>query len=352
MTTEDCNFNCSYCYTQPEKKYMTWNTAREVIDHILGGKKIKNFNLYFNGGEPLLNYEIIKRSVEYIEAEKSPDLPIGYSVSTNGELLTTEMLEFFNQYHFHLEVSFDGLAQDITRKKGTFEFTQALIKKILTYPNLPLFVNSVFIPSTIELMPESVQLILDLGVKEYNFSVCMTVEWSKADLELITAQLGLVQDIILKHYQATNELPVDTLNYQEKKSIWRCSAGGSQISITPAGEVWGCQVFYELSKRHQHEQPYKGYSLGTIEDFFTRSGPGQEKVLEEYAKFSMDYFCKSDSLCFSCTEKTQCSICPPVAAYFNGELGFVPDYMCESNKIHHLAKRKLRRNLDNLNLKN
>jgi uncharacterized protein len=150
-TTEDCNFRCKYCvysdqyeYTRGySHTYMNFKTARKAIDHFFSLlKEGKRYNpirepcVGFYGGEPLLNFKLIKRCVEYIEDEYK-DYKVSYTITTNGSLLDEEISDFLTKYDFSIGISLDGPQEEHDRLrvykngKGTFSDIMKNVKRIM-----------------------------------------------------------------------------------------------------------------------------------------------------------------------------------------------------------------------------
>ena len=134
--TDACNFDCSYCYQNKGEKNIDVSTAKNGIDFFFPFFS-DGCKLSFYGGEPLLEFDKIKQTVNHIQNKKKElKKEIKYTISTNGSLLTDRILTFMNQYEFSLLVSFDGYAQEVLRKKGSFKTTVSILKKIKKYPGL------------------------------------------------------------------------------------------------------------------------------------------------------------------------------------------------------------------------
>lgn len=116
QVTQGCNLRCHYCpYSQSNNitrghsgKMMTWDTAKKAIDFICTHSVDSQFvTLDFYGGEPLLNFSLIKKSVDYIKnALYGKDLNFG--ITTNATLLSEEIIEFLDSNNFTLVISLDG----------------------------------------------------------------------------------------------------------------------------------------------------------------------------------------------------------------------------------------------------
>lgn len=110
VVTNQCNMNCKYCQAQSasSNKYglMTKEIAKRAVDIALqSSDKILTFEM--QGGEPLLNFEVIKYIVEYSENHKE-EKTILYSITTNASLLTDDIMKFFSKYNVSVSTSLDG----------------------------------------------------------------------------------------------------------------------------------------------------------------------------------------------------------------------------------------------------
>ena len=138
VVTTACNVECVYCQaksgTSCQPVFMTKETAEKAVDIALQSPA-KCLNFEFQGGEPLLNFEIIKHIVEYAETKKGQH-EITYNVVTNLTLLTDEILDYFVENHFGVSTSIDGPAvvHDKNRPfksgEGTYEKAVSSIKRV------------------------------------------------------------------------------------------------------------------------------------------------------------------------------------------------------------------------------
>jgi len=114
--TRDCNFKCRYClFTRDhdinrhhEKVNMPWEVAKQSIDFLFDhSQESQNITITFFGGEPLLNFKLIKVVVDYAE-KKFISKGVSYSLTTNGSILDDQMIDFFISHDFDLLISLDG----------------------------------------------------------------------------------------------------------------------------------------------------------------------------------------------------------------------------------------------------
>ncbi|MBO7059943.1 MAG: radical SAM protein [Fibrobacter sp.] len=134
--TERCNLNCSYCYIEAgcqKKGMMDEKTAIRIVDEFIEMHKNDRLplNYSFHGGEPLLNFEIMKKVTEYAKPYRDR---LTLSIQTNGTLITDEIAEFLKENKIDVGVSIDGpqFIQDASRYylggKGSFEHVMRGIK--------------------------------------------------------------------------------------------------------------------------------------------------------------------------------------------------------------------------------
>lgn len=158
QVTQMCNFKCDYCpYSgnglfdrTHNNKSMSLKTALKSVDFFIDRSKYSDeLTIGFYGGEPLLEFDLIKEIVEYVES-KVTDKKITFGITTNGYLINDEMIKFFKKHEFSLVISFDGPKHihDKNRKLmvngvGTYErvyFNMQLLKK----SGIPFGINAVW----------------------------------------------------------------------------------------------------------------------------------------------------------------------------------------------------------------
>lgn len=116
QVTQMCNLRCEYCpysghlYVNRAHsgKRMSWETAQRSIDfYINNSQDSKYIGLAFYGGEPLLEFELIKKCVLYIKSRVN-NKEIRFDITSNGTLLSDEIIKFFIEHDFQLMISLDG----------------------------------------------------------------------------------------------------------------------------------------------------------------------------------------------------------------------------------------------------
>lgn len=144
QVTQNCNLRCKYCVysgsyinRQHNNKRMTLDTAKAAIDFFWRhSSKSNNLSFGFYGGEPLLEFELIKKTVDYIK-EKFQGKKYTFTITTNATLLKEEQIRFLAENDFQLVISLDGPSeiQNANRvfadgERGTFETVMENLKLI------------------------------------------------------------------------------------------------------------------------------------------------------------------------------------------------------------------------------
>lgn len=146
QVTQQCNFRCRYCpYTVGDDQYyhthksnnMSWETAKKAIDFFaLRTRDTSKINIGFYGGEPLLEYGLIKKCIKYCN-EIFEGKIISYALTTNASVLSVEKTKFLIDNNAHIQISLDGPKEihDKNRKyaadgRGTFDDIYRNLKKI------------------------------------------------------------------------------------------------------------------------------------------------------------------------------------------------------------------------------
>ncbi|MGM9763086.1 MAG: radical SAM protein [Candidatus Cryptobacteroides sp.] len=157
-----CNFKCIYCYSAAGRssKQIEFEKIKAVIDYLFcSGKKQTNPYIinFSGGGEPLLSFELIKRTVDYIE-----EVNIGknyiYNVGlvTNGSLITPEIIDYLQEKKVDMAVSFEILKRLQDKERGSYDKVAANIDMMLER-GFPFGIRTTFTPESVSCMCEMVE---------------------------------------------------------------------------------------------------------------------------------------------------------------------------------------------------
>lgn len=263
----DCNLKCKYCFAAQgnfhgEKTLMSLETGKKALRFLCenSGNR-KNLEVDFFGGEPLMNFEVVKELVRYGRViEKEYNKHFRFTITTNGILLTDDKIDFINENMDNVVLSLDGRKEinDAIRPtlndKGSFDIIVPKFKKLIesrgdkdyyirgTFTSynkdfrkdLKEFYNQGFKKVSIEPVvtdPEEPYAIreedLDEILKEYE-------EFSKDYIEIRKYD----KDFLFFHYMIDlNQGPCVV------KRLVGCGAGSEYVAITPEGEIYPCHQF-------------------------------------------------------------------------------------------------------------
>lgn len=143
--TQNCNFRCKYCIYSEESSRrqrshstarMSWAVAKQAIDFLwTHSVDSKSVNVGFYGGEPLLEFPLLQRVVEYSE-ERFSGKELTFNITTNGTLLTDEMIHYFQAHNVSMMISLDGPKEINDRNRvfadgrGTYDAVMERIARI------------------------------------------------------------------------------------------------------------------------------------------------------------------------------------------------------------------------------
>jgi len=347
ILTEDCNFNCSYCYQKKRKKYTESSAIEKALDFFSPFLKEECY-VNFHGGEPLLAYDKIKSTVSSIQdRNRRLRKRIHYSIVTNGSLINDDILQFLNQHKFYVLLSFDGLAQDVSRKKGSFKKIVEIIEKLLKCPDIDFDVCSVFTPETVGYLSSSLQFSIELGVPNIYLSLSTLLPWDHGSLLRLKEELASIKEFLLAFYRRTRTVPLIGFRKNSGKGVFFCYAGKDRLALSPEGKLWGCYLFPDYFKGKEGTPEYNQYCFGELDSFIEDNERIYPEIRRNYSKLRMDYFSTSDNSCRDCAELRECEVCPMDAAVSGFSIGKIPTWTCEIKKIIRKEKEIFWKKLEN-----
>jgi len=240
------------------------------------------------------------------------------------------------------------LAQEVLRKKASFNKTVSIIEELLNCPNINLEVNSVFAPTTVDYLSESIKFVMDLGVLNIHFSLSMMKPWNQPSLLKFENEMTKLVKILVNNYKRKGNIPVSNFREESNKGIFYCAAGKDRLAITPDEEIWGCFLFPDYFKGKENSPEYQKFYFGPLDKFIENHKSIYPRILSNYARLSMDNFSTSRLECFLCPELENCAVCPINAAFSGNPLGEIPSYMCKIQKIKIKEKEKFRREIQKI----
>lgn len=297
--------------------------------------------LNFSGGEPLLALETIRETVAHVHSEILFQLAdIHYSITTNGSLVTPDVVEFLDRHHFLVLLSFDGTAQEATRKKGSFNSTVSLIESLLRRPNIRLLITSVFTSETIGRLTESIRFMTGLGIQEINLTFANLPPWDDDALEELTTQLSQVKDFLLPIAREGGTIALRNYRKPSGSGPFRCAGGSERMALAADGTLWGCHLFSDYCRQQSSAQAYSTYCFGHVDDFVRKHEDIYPKVAASYSTLTQHHLSTPILPCRCCPEMEKCQVCPVNAAFVTSEIGMIPQWTCEIKKIMRASRKE------------
>ncbi|MGB9679356.1 MAG: thioether cross-link-forming SCIFF peptide maturase [Thermoanaerobacteraceae bacterium] len=268
----DCNLRCKYCFASTGdfkggRKLMDFETGKKAIDFLIksSGKR-RVVEVDFFGGEPLLNFDVVKQLVEYgKEQAKKNGKIIKYTITTNAVLLDDEKIKYFNETFTNVVLSLDGRKEvnDNMRVRidgsGTYDVIAPKIKKFVeSRGKKEYYVRGTFTAKNLDFAADALH-IADLGV--YEVSVEPVVEKENKDytlkeehLEKIFSEYDRLAEEYIKRYEEGN--PFSFYHFKInldngpciRKRLQGCGAGFEYIAVTPDGEIYPCHQFVGIDE--------------------------------------------------------------------------------------------------------
>ena len=329
-----CNLNCSYCFASQgkyhgERAIMSFDVGKRALDFLVenSGDR-RNLEVDFFGGEPLMNWQIVKDLVAYARSiEKDAGKNFRFTLTTNGVLLDEEVTDFCNREMHNVVLSLDGRKEVNDRFRvdvagnGSYDrivpnFQRFAAKRgdksyymrgTYTHYNTD-FTNDLF-------------HMADLGFTELSMEpvVCAPGDpcaLTEEDFPVLCEQYEILAKDMLRRWREGR--PITFYHYMIDlkhgpciyKRITGCGSGTEYMAVTPWGELFPCHQFVGDPK----------YSLGNIWDGVTNTAvQGEFRACNAYSRPD----------CKDCWARLYCSGgCAANSYHATGSIGGVYEYGC------------------------
>ncbi|MBD3204140.1 radical SAM protein, partial [Candidatus Woesearchaeota archaeon] len=257
LLTGDCNSRCSYCYMHRNKfkiGTMTFKRAKKAVDFFIKySNKENNLTIFYIGGEPLLYFDLIKKTTIYaINKGKELNKKFKFIISSNMSLLDKEKIEFFINNNFNINVNYDGTYELVEKFKGKkigkqiFKNIQEGIKfnlnMCLRITITPSFTNMVsMLKSLINIKAKKANFILEYGNKlPFNID-----NIKRQYIKLSNEYVSYFKNFDFKSKQSPliitpffYDIQLDVL--KQSPNLFSCAAAYDKICVIPNGKVLPC----------------------------------------------------------------------------------------------------------------
>lgn len=251
--TEACNMDCAYCTRVKQPVRMTEAVLDAACD--LAFSVGNTAGLCFFGGEPLLERPLIERAVSRCR-EKSAETgkPVFYKMTTNGTLLTDDILRLVQREKIGIGLSFEGIAQDCCRRfrdgSGSFSVVSEKAKLLLRYqPDAHAMMTVA--PQAVPQYAESLKYLHALGFRRIVATIAYgkKVHWTDDDLVLLEAQLREIAAFYETAFLRGKPFYFSPFDAKIRDCITgqnpgeRCHLGFRQMPVAPDGHIYACTQF-------------------------------------------------------------------------------------------------------------
>lgn len=263
--TESCNLACTYCYHgqkgtgNQEARVMDSSVARKSVDFLIerSGDQEKLVLVFF-GGEPLLNFELIKKTVAYADKRAAESgKQVDYAMTTNATLLTDSVIRFLRENNMGVTISLDGTESVHDRFRcypgGVPSYRAILpgIKKLLNQKNQKPVVARVTLAAETGNIAQTCHHLLDLGFAEAGFAPVTTTDPcfmldARQMKSLLDQFEGLSQEFVERALEGgflgfTNLVDMLVQLHEGDVRQYPCGAGIGMFSVDPSGSLFLCQ---------------------------------------------------------------------------------------------------------------
>jgi uncharacterized protein len=255
VITQNCNLACDYCYAPKKVASMSLDTARLIVDFMFQRvPKGASFDVGFFGGEPFLEFGLLRDIVGLIVGHPNFGLAeTKLSVTSNGTVLSDEMLDFLATAGVALCISCDGVpaVQNRFRHYANGEGSAALVERNIrrALARMPMTaVNAVYSPETLPFLAESVDYFMGLGVHVIHLSPNILSRWTQRDADALPGVFDAVAERYVAAYRRDNPCYISLLDSKIAvilqggyRAVDRCKMGRGEYAFAPGGNVYPCE---------------------------------------------------------------------------------------------------------------
>ena len=262
-----CNLNCSYCFASQGKYHgdravMSFEVGKRALDFLIenSGSR-RNLEVDFFGGEPLMNFDVVKQLVAYARSvEKEKGKNFRFTLTTNGLLIDDDVIDFANREMSNVVLSLDG-RQEIHDRfrvdyagKGSWERIVPKFQKLVeARGGKNYYMRGTFTHANPDFLKD-IQQMLDLGFTELSMEPVVCAEGDPSeltmeDLPIVLEQYEKLAELMLERdkdgkpftfYHYMIDLTGGPCIY---KRISGCGSGTEYMAVTPWGDLYPCHQF-------------------------------------------------------------------------------------------------------------
>ncbi len=330
-----CNLNCSYCFASQGKYHgdralMSFEVGKRALDFLVENSGSRhNLEVDFFGGEPLMNFDVVKQLVAYARSiEKEAGKNFRFTLTTNGMLIDDDVIEFANRECSNVVLSLDGRKEVHDRYRvdyagnGSWERIVPKFQKLVeAREGKNYYMRGTFTHANPDFLKD-IEKMLELGFTELSMEPVVGPESDPSsltaeDMPIVLEQYEKLAELMLKRHREGK--PFTFYHYMIDlkggpciyKRISGCGSGTEYMAVTPWGDLYPCHQFVGEEK----------FKLGNVFD-----GVSNFEAQEDFAACNV----YSRPECRECWARLYCSGgCAANAYHSTGSVRGVYKYGCE-----------------------
>ena len=263
----DCNLACRYCFAEEgeyhgRRALMSFEVGKKALDFLVAnsGNRV-NLEVDFFGGEPLMNWDVVKQLVEYGRSlEKPNNKKFRFTLTTNGILLNDEILEFVNKEMGNIVLSIDG-RKEINDKmrpfrggQGSYDIIVPKFQKVAeSRDQMNYYVRGTFTHNNLDFSKDVLHLA-DLGFKQISVEPVVaqpTDDYAirEEDLPILKEEYDKLAVEMIKRKKEGKEFNFFHFMIDLQggpcvaKRLSGCGSGTEYLAVTPWGDLYPCHQF-------------------------------------------------------------------------------------------------------------
>ena len=285
----DCNLACKYCFADEgeyhgqKRELMSLEVGKQAIDFLIenSGNRV-NLEVDFFGGEPLMNFDVVKEIVAYGRSkEKAANKNFRFTLTTNGMLLNDEVIDFCNREISNVVLSLDGRKEinDMMRPtrngKGSYDIIVPKFQKFVEKRgDKSYYVRGTFTRNNLD-FTKDFELMTELGFKEISIEPVVTPD---------------------ENDYAIREEDLPTIFEQYDKS--GCGSGTEYLAVTPTGDLYPCHQFVGHDEFKLGDVFHGVERNDIVEEFKLCNVYAKDKCKDCFARFYCSGGCAANSYQF------------------------------------------------------
>ena len=262
-----CNLNCEYCFAsqgkyEGERALMSLETGKRALDFLIENSGTRhNLEVDFFGGEPLMNFDVVKQLVAYArEREKETGKNFRFTLTTNGMLIDEDVIDFANRECSNVVLSLDGRKEIHDRYRvdyagnGSFDRIVPKFQKLVkAREGKNYYMRGTFTHQNPDFLKD-IETMLELGFKELSMEPVVGAPDAPSsltpdDIKIVKEQYEKLADLMLKKHKEGD--PFTFYHYMIDleggpciyKRISGCGSGTEYMAVTPTGDLYPCHQF-------------------------------------------------------------------------------------------------------------